>query len=122
MTVTAEPAAPTTTGAIPEAEVDPTAPSMEEARSVVGDVPIPCDINGVHPCTVKHPEPAKFLIVWADCNCDPLGKDYEATAANCLGDFEEFAEFINNEDHVHCPACDFLYRPAHRMIKAVVFL
>jgi DNA-directed RNA polymerase subunit RPC12/RpoP len=109
-------------GASPSPEPAADVPSAADVHELVGPVPITCEVNAVRPCTKRSPKPADYIIVWAECNCDPCGKDLEGTTANCKWDMHSFLETIREADYLQCPECEFLFKPPRTMIKRLVML
>lgn len=93
------------------------APSVEEVRVLVGGIPILCEVNSVHPCTERHPQPAQYILVYGECNCDPCDPDYEATTAICTRDAIEFLKVLKRSKKIDCPRCGFKFIPAMACVK-----
>lgn len=113
---------PETEGVVvaPPIETDDWTPDVEVVAGIVAGVPMECEVNMVHPCTIRHPQPAEFIMVWADCNCDPASPDYEGTVTICKSDAKSFMAELRAMHSIECQVCAFTYIPAIRIVREVV--
>jgi hypothetical protein len=82
-----------------------------------------CEQQIVFPCLQKKPEPAAWMLSWADCNCDPEADEADPKVTSCChACLAALLDGLEKQEVAECGGCGLLFRPGKAMVADVVEL
>lgn len=83
----------------------------------------PCEHSLAYPCIQSKPEGAKWMLRFADCNCDPDDPlTIPQVSAVCDYCLHLLIRSVKRKNGVSCTGCGLAYNPGELMIEDVVEL
>lgn len=86
-------------------------------RVIPPSLDVPCDVNVLHPCLAKKPQPAVWMVRYVDCDCDiDVDEGESQVVAYCQG----CLNLHMSNERFRCGGCGTVYVPASAVVDDIV--